>query len=167
MIEFNRGSISNAISFKLKTRVSRLGIKPTTSHPQGGCSNRQATATVGIIDINVAVKVKLAKKSCKLQTNTSSYCSSLYHLTTQKLWLGACSWFLSVFNPFLHNDTFWAPGKQAFWKQWEKEKLLVTSNFSYSRCFLPVWITFFHFRQIWNCHLQTPSVWKSLEFVVW
>ena len=28
---------------------------------------------------------------------------------------------------------FDAPGKQAFWKHWEKEILLVTSNFSYSR----------------------------------
>ena len=28
--------------------------------------------------------------------------------------------------------TFDAPGKQAFWKHWEKEKLLVTSNFSFS-----------------------------------
>ena len=27
---------------------------------------------------------------------------------------------------------FDAPGKQAFWKHWEKEKLLVTSNFSFS-----------------------------------
>ena len=27
---------------------------------------------------------------------------------------------------------FDAPGKQAFWKQWEKEKLLVMSNFSFS-----------------------------------
>ena len=27
---------------------------------------------------------------------------------------------------------FDAPGKQAFWKHWEKEKLLVTNNFSFS-----------------------------------
>ena len=30
---------------------------------------------------------------------------------------------------------FDATGKQAFWKHWEKEKLLVTSNFSFSQCF--------------------------------
>ena len=29
---------------------------------------------------------------------------------------------------------FDAPGKQAFWKHWEKEKLIVTSNFSFSHC---------------------------------
>ena len=28
----------------------------------------------------------------------------------------------------------------------------------FPQCFLPVWITFFHFRQIWNCCLQTLSV---------
>ena len=37
----------------------------------------------------------------------------------------------------------------------------------FPQCFLSIWITFCHFRQIWNCHLQTLSVWKSLIFVVW
>ena len=37
----------------------------------------------------------------------------------------------------------------------------------FPQCFLPVWITFCHFHQIWNCHLQTLSVWKSLKFVIW
>ena len=37
----------------------------------------------------------------------------------------------------------------------------------FPQCFLPVWITFRHFRQIFNCRLQTFLVWKSLEFVVW
>ena len=27
------------------------------------------------------------------------------------------------------------------------------------QCFLPIWRTFCHFYQIWNCHLQTLSVW--------
>ena len=35
-------------------------------------------------------------------------------------------------NPLPHNDTFWRPGKQAFWKNWEKEKFLITNNFSFS-----------------------------------
>ena len=35
------------------------------------------------------------------------------------------------------------------------------------QCFLPICITFCHFRQIWNCRLQTLSVWKSVKFVVW
>ena len=34
-------------------------------------------------------------------------------------------------------------------------------------CFLSVWRTFFHYHQIWNCHLQTLWIWKSLKFVVW
>ena len=31
----------------------------------------------------------------------------------------------------------------------------------FPQCFLPVWITFCHFRQIWNCRLQTLSLEKS------
>ena len=37
----------------------------------------------------------------------------------------------------------------------------------FPQCFLSIWITFAHFRQIWNCRLQTLSDWKSLNFVVW
>ena len=38
-----------------------------------------------------------------------------------------------TFNPFLHNDTFWCPWETSLLKTlWEKEKLLVTSNFSFS-----------------------------------
>ena len=50
---------------------------------------------------------------------------------------------------------------------WEKEKLLVKSNFSFFQCFLLIWRTFCYFHQIWNCHLQTLSVWKCLKFVIW
>ena len=36
-------------------------------------------------------------------------------------------------NPFPHNDTFWRPWETSLLKTlWEKEKLLVTSNFSFS-----------------------------------
>ena len=37
----------------------------------------------------------------------------------------------------------------------------------FSQCFLAVWRTSCHFHQIWNCCLQTLSVWKSLKLVVW
>ena len=50
---------------------------------------------------------------------------------------------------------------------WDKEKLLITSNFYFSQCFLPFQRTCCHFHQIQNCRLQTLSVWKSLQFVVW
>ena len=39
----------------------------------------------------------------------------------------------STFNLFPHNDTFWRPWETSLLKTlWEKEKLLVTSNFSFS-----------------------------------
>ena len=41
--------------------------------------------------------------------------------------------FKQPFNPFLHNDTFWRPRETSLLKTlWEKEKLLITSNFSFS-----------------------------------
>ena len=65
-------------------------------------------------------------------------------------------WFLGVWSPSLLKIL------------WEKEKLLVMSNFSFSHSFfLPVLRTFCHFHQIWNCQLQTLSLWKSLKFLVW
>ena len=65
------------------------------------------------------------------------------------------------------SPVFYLSAVQVFWKHWEKEKLLVTSNFSFSQCLLPVWRTLCYFHQIWNCRLQTIPVWKSLKFVVW
>ena len=51
---------------------------------------------------------------------------------------------------------------------WEKEKLLVTSNFSFSHNVLYLFGEFSAIViKIWNCHLQSLSVWKSLKFVVW
>ena len=39
----------------------------------------------------------------------------------------------TIFNPFPRNDTFWRPWETSLLKAlWEKEKLLVTSNFSFS-----------------------------------
>ena len=48
-----------------------------------------------------------------------------------------------------------------------KEEIAHNNQFLlFSECFLPIWITFCHFHQIWNCRLQILSVWKSLKFVV-
>ena len=47
----------------------------------------------------------------------------------------------------------------------EKEKLLITSNFSLSQCSICCYLTFCCFYQIANCHLQTLAVWKSLKVV--
>ena len=34
----------------------------------------------------------------------------------------------------------------------------------FPQCFLPIWRTFCHYHQIENSHLQTLSIWKSLQF---
>ena len=39
------------------------------------------------------------------------------------------------FNPFPHIDTFWRPWETSLLKTlWEKEKMLVMSNFSFTHC---------------------------------
>ena len=60
---------------------------------------------------------------------------------------------------------FYVSAVQVFLKTLqEKEKLLVTSNFSFlPLCFLPCWRSFCHIHQIWNCRLQFLSVWKSVK----
>ena len=50
----------------------------------------------------------------------------------QYLTLGEESVLIDI-NPFPHNETFWCPWETSLLKTlWEKEKLLVTSNFSFS-----------------------------------
>ena len=47
----------------------------------------------------------------------------------------------------------------------EKEKLLVTSNFSFSHnVFYPIWHLFFYFKCTLKCCLQFLSIWTSLKF---
>ena len=72
-------------------------------------------------------------------------------------------------NPFPNKPWFLRVCSTSLLKTlWEKEKLLVMSNFSFSRSvFLPVWRTFCHFHQTSNCRLQPLLIWKSLKFVVW
>ena len=73
------------------------------------------------------------------------------------------------FNPFPNKPRFLLVCSTNCLKTlWEKEKLLILSNFSISpRCFLPFWRSLYHFRLILNCRLQTLYVWKSLNFIVW
>ena len=75
---------------------------------------------------------------------------------------------LKYFNPFPHYDTFWHPWETSLLKTLGKGEIARDKQFLlFQQCFLPAWITFFQFSQLWNCRLQTLSVWKSLKFVVW
>ena len=60
--------------------------------------------------------------------------------------------FFFFFNPF--------PNKPRFLRVYSTSLLKTL-------CFLPLSRIFCHICEIWNCHLQTLSVWKSLNFVVW
>ena len=71
-----------------------------------------------------------------------------------------------AFTLFQTSSGFHVPAERLLKTLREKEKLLVTSNFSFSSC------VFYSFEElsaifIKLCHLQTLSIRKSLKFVVW
>ena len=74
-----------------------------------------------------------------------------------------------LINPFQNNSWLLRVYNTGLLKTlWEKEKLLVTSNFSFSRSvFYPFGELSAIFIKLKNCRLQTLSVWKSLKFVIW
>ena len=75
---------------------------------------------------------------------------------------------VNYINPFPNRPLFLRVCSTSLLKtQWKKKKLLVTSNFSFSQCFLPLKRALCHFHHVKSCHLQTLSVWKSLKFVIW
>ena len=89
-------------------------------------------------------------------------------------WVSVCNsvfWpgILKMFNPFPNKAWFLRVCSTNLLKtQREKEKLLVTSNFSFSHSvFYLFWKHLCHFQQIWSCCLQTLQFWNSLKFVVW
>ena len=82
----------------------------------------------------------------------------------------ACTlWIPDIIIPFPDSDSFWRPWKTSLLKTlWEEEKLLVTSNFSFSHS------VFYPFGQLSAIYVKFEtvvcklfSVWKSLTFVVW
>ena len=57
------------------------------------------------------------------------------------------------FNPFPHNNTFWRPWETSLLKTlWEKEKLLVTSNFSFTHS------VFYPFRELSAIFIKSKIV---------
>ena len=72
-------------------------------------------------------------------------------------------------NPFPNKPWFLHVCSTSLLKTlWKKEKLLVTSNFSFSHSVFYLFEELFcHFRQLSNCRLQTVSVSKRLNFVIW
>ena len=66
------------------------------------------------------------------------------------------------------SPSVWLSGPSVLWlcvcssyllkTQWEKEKLLVMSNFSFSHNVFCPFRQLCHFRQVWNCHLQFPWI---------
>ena len=71
-------------------------------------------------------------------------------------------------NPFPNKPWFLRVCSTSLWKTlWEKEKLLVTSTFSFSLSVF-YWLGQLSaiFVTIYNCRLQTLAVWKDLKYVV-
>ena len=87
-----------------------------------------------------------------------------------KSFSGVWKWQLSTkYNPFPNKPWFSCVYSRSLLKTLrEKEKLLVTGNFSFSySVFYPFGKLFGLFHQIWKCSMHHLSVWKGLKFVVW
>ena len=77
-------------------------------------------------------------------------------------------WNFWVFNPFPSKPWYLRVYNKSFENTAEKGEIARNELFLlFQQCFLPISITFCHFHQIWNCHLQSLSVWACLKFVVW
>ena len=75
------------------------------------------------------VQYKSFKKTVGKGENACSKQFLLFPQCFLPIWRTYCHFL----NPSPHNDTFWRPWETSLLKtQWEKEKLLVTSNFSYT-----------------------------------
>ena len=121
--------------------------------------------------------------------------NSFYRLQMLSIWTCLKSWYLVKVKMLLYilnrivwicHKIFWiflrisltfsqtSPGlyvslMQVLWKNTVgKGEIASNKQFLlFPWCFITVWQIFCHFNQIWNCRLQTLSVWKSLKFVVW
>ena len=71
-----------------------------------------------------------------------------------------------IINPLPHNAAFWRTKDRNMWKTLqENEKLLVTSNYSFSHNMFYQYIAhIFHFKRTFKYCLQFVSIWTSLKF---
>ena len=87
-------------------------------------------------------------------------------------------WFETPFNVYWRENAHYSPLPNKPWfscvcsmsllKTVGKGEFVYNEQFIlFPQYFLPFFRTFCHFHLIWNCHLQTLSVWKSLKFVIW
>ena len=104
----------------------------------------------GFVDETISLWTMLWRREISLSVSWIEYQAS-HH----KIW--------DPFNPFAYKPWFLRVCSTSLLKTLRaKEKLLISSNFSYlPLCFLPVFRTFHHFHQIKNCRLQILSVWNG------
>ena len=114
--------------------------------------------------------------ACWNMTNNTPSNNSEFYTTTLD-WViqdGLCFFFLFAWRNWKKSfsqtsPSFYVSAVQFFWKK-EKKELLAKSNFFFlppPPVFFIHLQNFYHLHQIWNCSLQTHSVWKSLKLDVW
>ena len=118
---------------------------------------------------------KINRSVCHLRTGNNSciivgYIQTLIMLPSYSWQLTKHDYFycltLSQTNP--EALVFMCLQYMPFKTQWEKEKLLITSNFSFSHSVFSTHLEkFLPLSSSLKCSLQTLWVWKSLKFVVW
>ena len=70
--------------------------------------------------------------------------------------------FVRVFSHFPNKPLFTRLHYKSFEKTVGQGEIARYQQFLlFQKCFLPVWRTFCHFHQIYNCRLQTHLVWKT------
>ena len=117
-----------------------------------GVRKRGNTCVTDRHDMTSAVKVALNPNT----TNQPNASQSIWIIFYDK----------RVLNPFPNKPwslhVYSASLLKTLWEIARYEQFLLFQLY-----FLPIWRTFCHIHQIWNCCLQTLPVWKSLELVVW
>ena len=90
---------------------------------------------------------------------------NLYFCFTQSVGLQGDKCCPFRFNPFPHNPDLLGPSKRNLLKTlWEKEKMLVTSIFSFSHnAFYPSQNRIFVFKSHLSSRLQMLSIWTGLK----
>ena len=154
----------------LERILAEQGIKPVTSCSQV-CYATDWAMELGIFllvlkilasNLNKLLTYRNFKRATKGRLLAKCF-SGVIHIVLHRIVTH-----YKALHPFPHNNTFWRPWKTSLLKTLGKGEIARNEQFLlFPQCFLPVWITFCHFLQIWNCCLQTFLVWKSLIFVVW
>ena len=141
-IETMQGNISNLLNLQQTQQFWLVHIKKHSIDWYRGILRKEKMLSIALVKFFSRCKHQQTNAFrngywwivvCYIQLHVHYQNCSVLSIPVSNSWPGCCGLHMALVNLFPHNAAFWCSWETSLLKTlWEKEKLLVTSNFSFS-----------------------------------